>query len=100
MQQLLLSVASDDYGTVYLNGHLVDPDAVNWHEAAYWNRYHSTYAHNIFIMCRRIFVDTSILNPPGVDNVVSVVVRNQDQWAFFDLQLEVTYNPSLYGMVW
>jgi hypothetical protein len=36
---VMLSVASDNYAIVYINGILVDSDPSPWHQAAYWNRY-------------------------------------------------------------
>lgn len=38
IQWILLSVASDNTASVYLNNVLVDTDPAAWHEAAYWNR--------------------------------------------------------------
>eukprot|EP00026_Physarum_polycephalum_P001876 Phypoly_transcript_01879.p1 GENE.Phypoly_transcript_01879~~Phypoly_transcript_01879.p1 ORF type:complete len:850 (+),score=109.64 Phypoly_transcript_01879:146-2695(+) len=78
VEKLLVSVASDNYADVYLNGVLVDADPLSWHEAAYWNR--------------RIYVDVSLLRE-GV-NQISVVTFNMDDWAFFDLELSAKYNET------
>lgn len=78
VQNLMLYVASDNYGIVYINGILVDLDPAAWHQATYWNR--------------EINVDSSVLNN-GI-NIIAVVVKNMDQWAFFDLQLSVQYAPD------
>lgn len=75
VKKILLSVASDNYALVYINGKLVDEDPAEWHEAAYWNR--------------RVFVDPSVLIP-GV-NVIAVITKNRDSWAFFDAELSVKY---------
>lgn len=79
VQSLKFSIASDNYALVYINGILVDSDPLTWHEAKYWNRV--------------IDVQTSLLNSVG-DNVIAVLVKNQDDWAFFDLELEATYGDS------
>jgi hypothetical protein len=39
---MTVSVASDNYAIVYINGFLVDSDPSPWHQATYWNRYFSS----------------------------------------------------------
>lgn len=73
-----LSVASDDSAVVYINGYLADTDPASWHQASYWNR--------------QVTVSTSILNTG--DNIVTVMTKNSDQWAFFDLQIQVQYTTT------
>eukprot|EP00026_Physarum_polycephalum_P001023 Phypoly_transcript_01024.p1 GENE.Phypoly_transcript_01024~~Phypoly_transcript_01024.p1 ORF type:complete len:1186 (+),score=199.02 Phypoly_transcript_01024:87-3560(+) len=75
---LQVNVASDNYAIVYINGYLVDSDPSTWHQAAYWNR--------------QVTVATSVVN--AGDNIISVVTKNMDQWAFFDLQIQVQYAVS------
>jgi hypothetical protein len=75
VKKLLLSIASDNYALVYINGVLVDRDDATWHEAAYWNR--------------RVYINPSVLNTGN--NVIAVIVKNMDTWAFFDLELSVKY---------
>lgn len=78
VSSLKFSIASDNYALVFINGQLVDHDPLTWHEAKYWNRV--------------IDVQPSVLN--AGENVIAVLVKNQDDWAFFDLQLEATYADS------
>jgi len=78
VQSVQVSVASDNYALVYVNGQLVDSDPSSWHQATYWNR--------------QVTVPTSII--ANGDNVISVVTKNLDQWAFFDLQLTVVYGAA------
>jgi len=75
IKKMLLSVSSDDYAIVYINGVKVDSDPATWHEAAYWNR--------------RVFIDKSMITT-GM-NVIAVVTKNMDSWSFFDLELSVKY---------
>jgi single-stranded DNA-binding protein len=79
VKSLLLSVSSDDFSTVYLNGVQVDSDSVTWHEASYWNR--------------RVYIDTSALIIGG-NNVLAVKTQNYDNWAYFDLMLVANYDTS------
>jgi len=79
VKKVLLSVASDDYAMVYINGVLVDSDSVTWHEAAFWNR--------------RVYIDPSVLTT-GV-NTIAVLTKNGDAWAFFDLELSAKYNDEV-----
>jgi len=81
VQTVQLNVASDNYGIVYINGVLVDSDPASWHQAQYWNR--------------QISVNPSVLITGS--NTIAVVVMNQDQWAFFDLQLTATYGSKNLG---
>lgn len=76
-----VSVASDNYAIVYVNGVLVDTDPATWHQATYWNR--------------QVSVPTSLL--VSGTNVIAVVVMNQDAWAFFDCQLTATLNAAAAG---
>lgn len=78
VKSLLLSVASDDYSVVWINGVQVDSDPVSWHEAAYWNR--------------RIYVNPNVL--VNGNNVITVKTVNYDTWAFFDCELRATYSSS------
>eukprot|EP01112_Ceratiomyxa_fruticulosa_P009360 TRINITY_DN243_c0_g1_i1.p1 TRINITY_DN243_c0_g1~~TRINITY_DN243_c0_g1_i1.p1 ORF type:complete len:1053 (+),score=192.49 TRINITY_DN243_c0_g1_i1:505-3663(+) len=84
VSSVLISTASDDNSQVFLNGVLVDDEGVgSHHEAAYWNR--------------KISAPASLLKLNGADNVLAVLVRNSDEWAMFDAQLDVTYtqpNPN------
>lgn len=73
--KLFLSVASDDFATVYLNGVQVDTDVVSWHEASYWNR--------------RVYISTAAI--VSGSNTLAVYVKNGDSWSYFDLQLVATY---------
>jgi len=78
IDKLLLSIASDNYAIVYINGYLVDSDPAPWHEAAYWNR--------------RVYVNTSIITTGP--NYIAAITKNMDRWAFFDLELSAKYKPS------
>jgi hypothetical protein len=78
VQTMQVSVASDNYAIVYINGVLVDSDPATWHEAKYWNR--------------QVNVPTSVI--ANGDNVIAVVTKNMDAWAFFDLQLTVEYGTA------
>ncbi len=73
---MVISVASDDYATIYFNGVLIDSDVVIHHEAAYWNR--------------QVFIPVNLINSNG-DNLVAVQVKNADQWGFFDAQVSARY---------
>lgn len=75
----MCSVASDDYALVYINGVLVDSDATTHHEASYWNR--------------QISVPLGLINLNG-PNIASVLVKNNDQWAFFDMQISARYTEQ------
>jgi hypothetical protein len=76
--RMQLSVASDNYAVVYINGVVVDSDPSTWHQAAYWNR--------------QLYIDTSMI--VSGTNTIAVVTYNQDQWAFFDLQLTAEYSVA------
>jgi len=80
LTRVVASVASDDYSYVYVNGVLIDSDQVVHHEAAYWNR--------------QIFVPLSLINLKGSTNVIAVLTKNSDQWAFFDFELTVRYTET------
>eukprot|EP01113_Clastostelium_recurvatum_P042298 TRINITY_DN6848_c2_g1_i2.p1 TRINITY_DN6848_c2_g1~~TRINITY_DN6848_c2_g1_i2.p1 ORF type:complete len:1285 (+),score=327.62 TRINITY_DN6848_c2_g1_i2:312-4166(+) len=71
----LLTIAADDYATVYVNGVLVDQDTSS-NVANYWNRF--------------VWIDVSILQNGG-QNVLAVAVANGDGYAMFDAQLTVYY---------
>jgi hypothetical protein len=75
VKKLLISLASDDYSIVYVNGKLVDSDTVSWHEASYWNR--------------RVYIDVSTLT--AGDNMLGIITKNLDNWAFFDAEVRATY---------
>lgn len=75
---MTVSVASDNYAIVYVNGIQVDSDPSSWHEATYWNR--------------QVTVNPSIITSGS--NQIAVVTMNQDAWAFFDLQLTATFTAA------
>jgi len=48
---MTVSVASDNYAIVYINGFLVDSDPSTWHQATYWNRclFFFSFSYLLFI---------------------------------------------------
>jgi len=76
LERAVVSIASDDFAYVYINGVLIDSDDTTHHEAAYWNR--------------QVFVPLHLINETGT-NLIAVLTINYDIWAFFDAQIAVRY---------